>query len=216
MTLLLVLACGLSPSEPSSPGPGPAVVATTPQIPSSLFDGKGQLVAYKGRFAGNPRLDEAQVALIAPEELVLVRNEVFARYGRVFKTDAIREHFEAQDWYAPNPDYSDTLLTENDKANADLIKSFEGSGADPLKRGEFAGNPPLMFVDAKTVTIAWGEGMYEHLNVTRRWAPRGDYVVTWDGSDGFDPSSSECQEAILWKLDHATGQVTQVADLPTG
>ena len=110
MTLLLVLACGLSPSEPSSPGPGPAVVATTPQIPSSLFDGKGQLVAYKGRFAGNPRLDEAQVALIAPEELVLVRNEVFARYGRVFKTDAIREHFEAQDWYAPNPDYSDTLL----------------------------------------------------------------------------------------------------------
>jgi hypothetical protein len=107
------------------------------------------------------------------------------------------------------------MLTDNDKANADLIKSFEGA-SDPLKVGEYSGDPPMMFVDGKTVTLMWGEGMYEHLNVTHNWTARGDYVVTWTGSETFDATSKECQEATLWKLDHEDKLAEQVASLKAG
>ncbi len=50
-------------------------------------------------------------------ELKIKRNEIFARYGRIFKSKWLQEYFEQKPWYHPNPNYSGTLikLTEAQK-----------------------------------------------------------------------------------------------------
>jgi hypothetical protein len=46
-----------------------------------------------------------------------MRNEIFARYGRSFKTDKWKEHFGAQDWYQIREDYTDDWLSPVAQAN---------------------------------------------------------------------------------------------------
>lgn len=36
-------------------------------------------------------------------ELSLMRNEVFARYGYIFKKEELREYFSDKTWYKPQP-----------------------------------------------------------------------------------------------------------------
>src|SRR5205814_10328827 len=59
----------------------------------------------------------------------LLRNAVYARYGRTFDSPDLQSYFQSRPWYHPRPDYSDRLLTANDRANVDLIKTFEEGGA---------------------------------------------------------------------------------------
>lgn len=88
----------------------------------------------------NPRYDDALLTdldkenvatLLAVEksftaaELRLKRNEVFARRGRVFKSDDLRAHFGKQPWYKPDPAYSDARLTAEDKVELELIQARE-------------------------------------------------------------------------------------------
>ncbi len=59
------------------------------------------------------------------EELRIKRNEIFAHYGRIFKTESLQEYFNNKSWYNPNPEYSVDLLTDNDLENIKLIKQVE-------------------------------------------------------------------------------------------
>jgi len=56
-----------------------------------------------------------QLAKLSKDELRVLRNTVFAKYGRRFKDAKLKRHFEAQWWYVPNPDYSDSMLSDEDK-----------------------------------------------------------------------------------------------------
>ncbi len=58
-------------------------------------------------------------------DLRVLRNAVYARHGRVFDTPALQRYFESRPWYSPRRDYSDSMLTANDRANAALIQSVE-------------------------------------------------------------------------------------------
>lgn len=58
-------------------------------------------------------------------ELKIMRNEIFARYGYIFKTDDMRDYFMQQNWYQPKYNDVTDLLTSIEKANINLIKSFE-------------------------------------------------------------------------------------------
>lgn len=58
-------------------------------------------------------------------ELQLLRNTIFALYGREFKTKWLQEYFNSQDWYSPNPCYSDSLLTINDIRNIKKLQDLE-------------------------------------------------------------------------------------------
>jgi hypothetical protein len=60
--------------------------------------------------------------------LRILRNTVFARHGRVFKSEDLREHFAKQPWYKPDPSYSDARLTPEDRVEIQLIQERE-SGA---------------------------------------------------------------------------------------
>jgi hypothetical protein len=58
-------------------------------------------------------------------ELKIMRNEIFARHGYIFKTDDMRLYFENQAWYSPRYEYVTSFLTEIEKGNIELIKRYE-------------------------------------------------------------------------------------------
>jgi hypothetical protein len=49
------------------------------------------------------------------EDLKVLRNEIYARRGRVFKDAKLQKYFIAQAWYQPNPDFKDEQLTETNR-----------------------------------------------------------------------------------------------------
>lgn len=57
--------------------------------------------------------------------LTLMRNEIYARHGRAFVTDAIRAYFKQQSWYSTDPTYSDTQLSEMEDKNAHFIREYQ-------------------------------------------------------------------------------------------
>jgi len=59
------------------------------------------------------------------EDLRVLRNEIYARRGRVFKDKELQKYFEAQSWYRPNPDFKDEMLSETESKNLAIIKEVE-------------------------------------------------------------------------------------------
>lgn len=59
-------------------------------------------------------------------ELTLMRNEIFARYGRPFKDTELRKHFQAQSWYRAFEGYQDSMLSVMERENAERIAAYQG------------------------------------------------------------------------------------------
>ena len=59
------------------------------------------------------------------EDLRVLRNEIYARHGRVFKDKELQKYFDAQSWYRPNPDFKDEMLNELEVKNLAIIKQAE-------------------------------------------------------------------------------------------
>jgi len=60
-------------------------------------------------------------------QLRVTRNTVFAQHGRIFSSEDLNAHFEAQPWYTPNPDYQDSLLSKEDYACVKRVGVWENS-----------------------------------------------------------------------------------------
>jgi len=58
-------------------------------------------------------------------ELRLLRNEIYARHGRIFKTTWIQQYFGNQPWYDPKEDFKDEELSGPDKTNVETIVAYE-------------------------------------------------------------------------------------------
>lgn len=198
-SLLLLLVAGCStPDAPSTPPAADSTPATPRAATHAGTDAGGstaaQLPGYTGRFAKDPKLTPAEVATWPTGDLQKRRNEIYARYGRAFKSDALRAHFEAQPWYSVNEGYSDEVLTENDKANAALIHSFEGTVDE--RHGQVG---ELYFMDPGTVIISNDPSMYGWDGADRNYVSRGkDRVITWSGPETLDLGSPDVTDAELW------------------
>lgn len=59
------------------------------------------------------------------KELLIVRNQVFAYHGYIFKDPFLKEYFNYQTWYTPKYLNVDSYLTELEIKNINTIKSFE-------------------------------------------------------------------------------------------
>lgn len=59
------------------------------------------------------------------EELDVMRNEIFAEYGFIFKTPKWKKHFESKSWYKPKYNNVDRFLTDTDKANVNFILEYQ-------------------------------------------------------------------------------------------
>lgn len=67
------------------------------------------------------------------EMLRLARNEIYAKHGRMYETDDLREYFSSKSWYygyLSAEEFDDSVFNEYEKANLELIKSAEGVGAE--------------------------------------------------------------------------------------
>ena len=58
-------------------------------------------------------------------ELRIIRNEIFARHGYIFKSEDLAEYFGKKKWYKPQYDNVDSFLTAEDKEYIKVIKKAE-------------------------------------------------------------------------------------------
>ena len=72
----------------------------------------------------NQRMNSSMLENKTAAELKLLRNSIFAQYGREFKTKYIRNYFLSRSWYKPGK-FSDSMLTSNDKINVRLVQIKE-------------------------------------------------------------------------------------------
>lgn len=54
-----------------------------------------------------------------------LRNEIYARHGKVFKEQELRNYFSSLDWYKPDRKYNDAQLTAIERRNAATILAYE-------------------------------------------------------------------------------------------
>jgi len=79
--------------------------------------------------------DETLGAMFA-EDLRVLRNEVYARHGRVFKDTELQKYFEAQAWYKANPDFKDDQLNEIEAKNLAKIREAEETATSKFSEAE--------------------------------------------------------------------------------
>ena len=65
------------------------------------------------------------LAGLSKDELQIMRNEIFARHGLIFKTDKMKNYFTKQSWYKPRFDNVDDKLSPLEKKNIEFIKKRE-------------------------------------------------------------------------------------------
>jgi hypothetical protein len=70
------------------------------------------------------------------EDLRVLRNEIYARHGRVFKDPNLQKYFAAQAWYQPNPEFKDESLSETEVKNLAIIKEVEANSISKFSEAE--------------------------------------------------------------------------------
>ena len=70
-------------------------------------------------------ISDAMLAGLSLHELRLLRNEIYARHGRIFKTMWIQQYFGSQSWYDPKEDFKDEEISGSDKTNIETIVAYE-------------------------------------------------------------------------------------------
>jgi hypothetical protein len=58
-------------------------------------------------------------------ELKIMKNEIYARHGYIFKTPELKSYFESQHWYKPMYDDVTDLISNVERENAAFIKGYE-------------------------------------------------------------------------------------------
>ncbi len=79
---------------------------------------------------------------LSADQLVIIRNEIFARRGRYFKDDALRAYFSQFPWYQPHA--WDVPLSPIEQANVKLVQSLEQTASTSRPAATRAGRAPPM------------------------------------------------------------------------
>lgn len=91
-------------------------------------------------------IDPHDLKYLSHEELVLARNEIYARYGYSYNHAALREYFMKQPWYYPTvvPTKLELIhLTKIELANVKMIQAFELDVQ--LEKGEAKPNTKMSY-----------------------------------------------------------------------
>ena len=114
--------------------PSAAPVPPVQSVPSPQHTVSTQAPAKEGRsdcddsyfFPAAQRLTAADLAGKSKNDLRLMRNEIYARHGRIFNGQDLKELFENKCWYEPNSAYAEAMLSPVDQQNVAIIKAAEG------------------------------------------------------------------------------------------
>jgi YARHG domain len=77
------------------------------------------------QFFENKAITEQMLHGLSLHELRLLRNEVYARHGRMFRAEWLQQYFFFQPWYNPEENFKDEELSGNDKLNVETIVKYE-------------------------------------------------------------------------------------------
>ena len=99
----------------------------------------------------NKTLSDQMLQGLSLHELRLIRNEIYARHGRMFKAEWLQQYFYSQPWYTPDENFKDEELSGNDKVNVETIVKYENTihqelSTKPIGRALLEG---LFLEDAK-------------------------------------------------------------------
>ena len=70
-------------------------------------------------------ISEDEISDWSSEDLAKLRNEIFARHGRIFTTQKWIDYFATKTWYVPRYDNVDALLNDYEWANLEVIMNLE-------------------------------------------------------------------------------------------
>lgn len=85
----------------------------------TYFSGKFPQASYK-------LLTKEELAKMSKEDLKIMRNEIYARYGYKFAAGGeMEKYFATQDWYAAQHEKVDAFMTTLETANIKLIQEAE-------------------------------------------------------------------------------------------
>ena len=73
-------------------------------------------------------LTDTDVQRLSAHDLMLARNEIYARHGRKFKDAELQDYFNSKSWYkgtVNSDDFSTNVFNEYEKKNLDLIQKYE-------------------------------------------------------------------------------------------
>ena len=87
----------------------------------------GDMELYEKRL-----VTEEMLKGLSINELRLLRNEVYARRGRAFRTEWLSQYFYSQPWYDPREDYTEPELSDIEKKNIETIVTYERKVKDSL------------------------------------------------------------------------------------
>ena len=122
--------------------------ATLATIPSEARTELGLIQRAMGFFAldGDDHLADpngldkllkiADLRQLSGRDLRILRNTIYARRGRPFKSPVLQEYFKDKDWYHEDAKYTDARLTDVDRRNVGLIKSVEEELGGPVTDDE--------------------------------------------------------------------------------
>ena len=94
----------------------------------------------------NKLISETMLSGLSLHELRLLRNEVYARHGRIFKTLWLQQYFGNELWYDPKEDFKDEEISGPDKTNIETIVAYE--------------NKLHNSISAKPITAALLQGLF--------------------------------------------------------
>jgi hypothetical protein len=88
-----------------------------------------------------PIINMSEFSKMSKEDLRLARNTIFAKYGRVFKSKDLKDHFSKQSWYHENPGFKQSDMKQQDKDLVNLIQRWEEKTEVLLQeRADITGN----------------------------------------------------------------------------
>lgn len=93
------------------------------------------IVAYESKLKeslSSTPVTESLVEGMFLEDARKLRNEIYARHGKVFKDRWLQGYFKSFAWYKPNPKYSDAVLTAVERQNAAAIAAYEKKATSVL------------------------------------------------------------------------------------
>jgi hypothetical protein len=87
-----------------------------------------RLREFKGKYpqASERLLTTADFKGLTKADLKIMHNEIFARYGYIFKTQDMADYFQKQVGYSKVLENVDAFLSEIELKNVELIKKYEG------------------------------------------------------------------------------------------
>jgi hypothetical protein len=86
------------------------------------------IVAYENKIhqdLSTKPISRALLAGLFVEDASKMRQEIYARRGKVFKEPWFQTYFASFDWYKPNPNFTDAQLTAVEKRNVATIAAYE-------------------------------------------------------------------------------------------